>query len=94
MLVPVTQREDMDSGAMARRAHERGEQLEKFDPYRLIEEVKGLLEAHGLHPELPAGTGRLSMATGASGKLLRAFGILPVGGPCAPSSTLDGSSPS
>lgn len=84
MLVPVAHREDMDSGAITRRAHERGEQWEKFDPYQLIKEVKELLEAHGLHPELPPGTGRLSMATGASGALLRAFGIVPVGGPCAP----------
>lgn len=77
MLVPVTHREDMDSGAMMRRAYERGEQLETYDPDQLVVDVRELLKARGLHPELPPGTGRMGMAAGATGMLLRAFGILP-----------------
>lgn len=77
MLVPVTHRDDMDFGAMVHRAYERGEQPEEYDPNKLIAEVQELLEARGLHPQLPSGTGRLGMAAGASGMLLRAFGILP-----------------
>jgi hypothetical protein len=76
-LIPTTDPEDMDSGAMMRRAHERGEQLETYDPDQLIAEIHDLLRQRGLHPELPPGTGRVGMAAGAAGKLLRAFGILP-----------------
>jgi hypothetical protein len=78
-LVPITDPEDMDSGAIARRAAARGERAETYDPDRLIGEVMDLLRHRGLHPALPPGTGRLAMATGASGKLLRAFGIVPAG---------------
>jgi hypothetical protein len=77
MLVPTTAPEDMDSGAMMRRAHERGEQLETCDPSALVNDVADLLRARGLHPEIPQGTGRAGMAAGAAGTLLRAFGILP-----------------
>jgi hypothetical protein len=70
---------------MMRRAHERGEQLETYDPDQLIVEVRELLEARGLHPQLPPGTGRVGMAAGASGMLLRAFGLLPA----APITTID-----
>jgi hypothetical protein len=85
MLIPTTHREEMDSGAMIRRAYELGEQLDTYDPAQLIVDVRGLLEAHGLHPELPPGTGRMGMAAGAAGMLLRAFGILPA----APITTID-----
>jgi hypothetical protein len=51
-----------------------------YDPHRLVHEVAALLEAGGLHPALPEGTGRRGMASGAAGALPRAFGILPVGG--------------
>ncbi|GAA3759578.1 hypothetical protein GCM10022225_51320 [Plantactinospora mayteni] len=79
MFVPTIDREDMDASAMLRRAHERGEQLEKYDPNQLVSEVAGLLRERGFHPELPAGTGRAGMAAGAAGMMLRAFGILPAG---------------
>lgn len=79
MLVPTTKPEDMDSGAMLRRAYERGEQLETYDPNQLVADVRELLRERGLHPELPPNTGRAGMAAGAAGTLLRAFGILPAG---------------
>jgi hypothetical protein len=78
-MIPTTQHENMDSGAMMRRASEHGEQMETYDPDRLIQEVAEMLRERGLHPELPTGTGRAGMAAGASGMLLRAFGILPAG---------------
>jgi hypothetical protein len=78
-MIPTINREDMDSGALVRRAYERGEQLETYDPGRLLEDVARLLRDQGLHPHLPPGTGRTGMATGAAGMLLRAFGILPAG---------------
>lgn len=77
MLVPTIEPEDMDATAMLRRAHERGEQLGTYDVDRLLMEVRELLQARGLHPDLPEGSGRHGMATGAAGALLRAFGILP-----------------
>ena len=80
MLIPTTNRQNMDTGAMIKRAAETGQQLEKYDPNRLVRDIAALLEAKGLHPELPPGTGRLGSASGAAGALLRAFGILPLGG--------------
>ncbi|MEN3308810.1 MAG: hypothetical protein V7603_5012 [Micromonosporaceae bacterium] len=77
MIVPTVAREEMDSSAMLRRAAERGEQLETYDPDKLVADVRALLYAHGLDPQLPPGTGRAGMASGAAGMLLRAFGILP-----------------
>lgn len=79
MLVPTIDREDMDSAAIMRRAYERGVQVETYSPDQLIADVRDLLQERGLHPELPPGTGRLGMAAGASGMLLRAFGIVPAG---------------
>lgn len=79
MTIPAAREDDMDSGAMMRRAYERGERLESYDPDKLLADVQGLLRERGLHPELPPGTGRTGMAHGASGMLLRAFGILPAG---------------
>jgi hypothetical protein len=79
MSVPTIDREDMDAGSMLRRAHEQGKRLERHDPNQLVREVADLLRHRGLHPELPAGTGRAGMAAGAAGMLLRAFGILPAG---------------
>ena len=79
MLIPTTHPEDMDSSAMMRRAYERGAQLETYDPNQLVVDVRNLLRERGLHPELPEGTGRAGMALGATGMLLRAFGILPAG---------------
>lgn len=76
-LISTTDSQDMDAGAMVRRAYERGETLEEHDPNQLVQDVAELLRQQGLHPELPPGTGRLGMATGAAGMLLRAFGILP-----------------
>ena len=70
-------REDMDSGAIMRRAHERGEQVQTYDPDRLVRDVAALLEGQGLSPGTPPGSGRPGMAAGAAGMLLRAFGILP-----------------
>ena len=66
--------EDMDSSAMLRRAHERGERLETYDPNKLVGDVAAVLESHGLHPDV---TSRAGMAAGATGMLLRAFGIVP-----------------
>ncbi|MGI5213811.1 hypothetical protein [Plantactinospora sp. CA-290183] len=79
-LIPTTDHEDMDSGAMLRRAYERGEQLQTYDPEQLVCEVAALLRDRGFRPELPAGTGRAGTASGAAGMMLRAFGILPAGG--------------
>jgi hypothetical protein len=79
-LIPTNSRQDMDSVAMARRAQEAGQQLEKYDPNLLVRDIAALLESKGFHPELPPGTGRIGMATGAAGALLRAFGVLPLGG--------------
>ncbi|HKT01330.1 MAG TPA: hypothetical protein VJT31_17535 [Rugosimonospora sp.] len=78
-LTPTTAPQDMDTGAMLRRAHERGTRLESHDPDQLVADVYALLESKGLHPDLPPGTGRYPMAAGAAGQLLRAFGILPAG---------------
>lgn len=78
-LIPTTNPQDMDSGAMMRRAYEQGVTLESYDPGQLIVDVCELLEARGLHPDIPPGTGRAGMAAGASGQLLRALGILPAG---------------
>lgn len=72
-------RQDMDATAMVHHAHQRGTALETYDPDRLTTEVMGLLRQRGLNPELPPDTGRHGMALGASGMLLRAFGILPAG---------------
>ena len=79
MEVPVTVREDMDLGAMVHRAHEYGLRLEKYDPNQLIQDVKGLLAARGLHPEAEPGTGRIGMAQSSASMLLRALGIAPLG---------------
>lgn len=79
MLIPTTTPDDMDSAEMIRRAYENGQQLETYDPNQLVADVQRLLSELGLHPELPAGTGRAGMAAGAAGMLLRAFGILPAG---------------
>jgi hypothetical protein len=72
-------REDMDSTHMMRQAYERGVVLEMYDPDKLIGEIQDLLYERGLNPDLPPRTGRVGMAAGASGMLLRAFGILPAG---------------
>jgi hypothetical protein len=72
-------REDMDSGAIARRAHARGERAESFDPDEVVTAVHALLVERGLHPDLPSDTGRRPMAGAAAGMLLRAFGIVPAG---------------
>lgn len=73
----MTQTMDMDSGAIMRRAHHRGERAEVFDPDYVVEAVREFLTSRGLHPDLPADTGRSPMATTAAGMLLRAFGIVP-----------------
>lgn len=80
-LIPTTDPQDMDTGAMIRRAHEAGGALERYDPNQLVLDVAELLRTRGLHPELPAGTGRAGMAAGAAGMLVRAFGILPATDP-------------
>jgi hypothetical protein len=46
-----------------------------YDPAHLIREVRELLHAHGLDPQMAPGNSALA-TTGAS-KLLRAFGITP-----------------
>lgn len=53
---------------------------ETCNPEILKYEIMELLKSKGLHPELPAGTGRQAMAGTATSTLLRAFGILPAGG--------------
>jgi hypothetical protein len=78
-LIPTTAPEDMDSGAMQRRAHASGARLDTYDPDQLVADVAELLTQRGLYPDLPPGTGRAGMAAGAAGGLLRAFGILPAG---------------
>ena len=75
----MTQIMNMDSGAIMRRAYERGERAEVFDPDDVVEAVHEFLTSRGLHPNLPAGTGRRPMATVAAGMLLRALGIVPGG---------------
>lgn len=81
MLIPTTLPEDMDSSAMLRRAHAAGVQLETYDPDQLLRDVIELLRGRGLNPELPPYSGRVGMAAGAAGQMLRAFGILPVADP-------------
>lgn len=81
MLIPTTLPEDMDSSVMLRRAHAAGVKLEKYDPDQLLRDVAELLRARGLNPELPPYTGRVGMAAGAAGQMLRAFGILPAADP-------------
>ena len=49
-----------------------------YDPNQLVADVRNLLQSKGLRPDA---TGRLGVATGAAGNLLRAFGIAPLGGP-------------
>jgi hypothetical protein len=71
--------DNMDSGAILRRAHARGGQPETYDPNALLFEVQDVLRSRGLHPELPEGTRLQGMAIGAIGTLLRAHGILPAG---------------
>jgi hypothetical protein len=77
MLIPTIERQDMDSAAIVHRAQEAGVQIETYDPAQLVQDIAELLRARGLHPDMPSGTGRAGTATGASGQLLRAFGILP-----------------
>lgn len=79
MSTPITGPEDMDSGAIMRRAFERGETAETYDPNILVRDVANFLESRGLNPQIPPGTGRAGMAMGAAGMLLRAFGIVPAG---------------
>ena len=79
MPIPTANRGDMDSVAIVRHAHERGERPETCDPNRLLLDIEELLRQRGLHPELPPGSGRAGTATAATGMLLRAFGILPAG---------------
>ena len=66
--------EDMDSGAMMRRAYAAGVELQSYDPNQLVVEVGELLRQRGLAPD---SKGRAGMAAGGAGMLLRAFGILP-----------------
>jgi hypothetical protein len=66
----------MDAGALVRRAHELGLELQSYDPNQLVVDVEDLLRRRGLSPD---SHGRRGMAVGASGALLRAFGILPAG---------------
>lgn len=75
----MTQAMDMDAGAIMRRAYERGERAEVFDPDEVVEAVRELLTSRGLHPDLPANSGRRPMAAAAAGLILRAFGIVPAG---------------
>jgi hypothetical protein len=75
----MTQIMDMNASAIMRRAHERGERAETFDPGDLVQAVQDLLVSRALHPDLPADSGRRPMATSAAGMLLRAFGIVPAG---------------
>ena len=66
--------ENLDSGAMMRRAYAAGVELETCDPAQLVNDVEQILRRRGLHPDAP---GRAGMAVGAAGQLLRAFNILP-----------------
>jgi hypothetical protein len=73
--------DDLDSTAILRRAHYTGIPVQTYDPNLLTCEIQDLLRARGLQPDLPYGSGRAGIAQGATGTLLRAFGILPAGGP-------------
>lgn len=64
----------MDAGEIIRNAHERGEQVQTYDPGVLVREVEQLLRDRGLRLNL---TGRVGMAHGAAGMMLRAFGVVP-----------------
>ena len=68
--------DDMDAGAMMRRAHANGITLQSYDPNQLVTDVVSLLRQRGLDPDAD---GRPGTATGAAGTLLRALGILPAG---------------
>lgn len=70
----TTTAEDMDAGAMLRRAHETGWTAQTYDPNQLVADVAALLRERGLHPDT---RGRAGMAGGAAGMLLRAMGIVP-----------------
>jgi hypothetical protein len=49
--------------------------MESYDPHRLVEEVRELLEARGLTPHLV--DGGKGQAIAGAGQLLRALGITP-----------------
>lgn len=68
--------DERDAGALMLAAHTRGEHAQTYDPNQLVRDVADLLRAHGLNPDA---TGYMGMATGAAGKLLRAYGIVPAG---------------
>jgi hypothetical protein len=66
--------DERDISALYLAAHSRGEQVQAYDANVLVREVADLLRERGLAPDA---TGYMGMATGAAGKLLRAFGIVP-----------------